>query len=184
MTSYVLLAAGLIGLSYTITYAWWCRFRIWVLRQDLFEIRDRLWDDARKGGFLGHPAHREARDAINAMIRFCPRLSLPVWRELNVISKGRKRVARSGLVPAVDQAMMRVAHRITRFVFLESAYGLLYVAYCLFRHGAKTPIRALAGSVRKELHRKEPASRRIALSEQMVEIDREYQIVSREPAVC
>src|SRR5205809_877952 len=64
-------------LSLVITYAWWAYFRVWILRQDLFEIRDRLWDTAHEKGLLWNPDYLNTRDGINAMIRLAPWLSLP-----------------------------------------------------------------------------------------------------------
>lgn len=172
MTPYILLGAGLVGLSFVITYAWWCRFRVWVLRQDLFEIRDRLWDEAMRCGFIDDPAHRDARDAINAMIRFCPRLSVPVWNELKHIARGKKEGPRISKIAAVEKAWADMALCITRYVFLWSAYGLMFLSYGIIRKMLFS-----SGSVNKLIARKAPTTRRIAQSEEMVEIDREYQQV-------
>src|SRR4051794_29632881 len=71
------------ALALLVCYAWWSRFRVWLLRQDLFAIRDEVWDRMRAAGALDHPSHRQFRDGINSMIRFAPDLSLfTVWRML------------------------------------------------------------------------------------------------------
>src|SRR6266446_6459148 len=71
------------ALALLVCYAWWSRFRVWVLRQDLFAIRDVVWDAMRAQGMLEDPAHREFREGINAMIRFAPDLTFfTVWRIL------------------------------------------------------------------------------------------------------
>ena len=64
------------ALAALVCYARWSRFRVWVLRQDLFALRDEAWDVMRAGGARNHPAHREFREGVNAMIRFAPDLTL------------------------------------------------------------------------------------------------------------
>ena len=48
-----------------------------VLRQELFEIRDRLFDDARAGRIsFDSKAYRAARTVLNGLLRFAHRVSL------------------------------------------------------------------------------------------------------------
>lgn len=68
---------GCFGLSLVISYLMWCRIRLWSYRQDLFAIRDELWDAMRAKGTLDLPEHRDLRDAINSLVRLAPYLSLP-----------------------------------------------------------------------------------------------------------
>ena len=52
-------------------------YRIDYLRQDLFELRDRLFDDAAAGriSFESH-SYRATRTLLNGMLRYAHRMSL------------------------------------------------------------------------------------------------------------
>src|SRR4051812_11981716 len=65
------------GLSLVVSYFLWTWLRLWAYRQDLFAIRDDLWDRMHATGQLDSDEHRDLRDAINALIRLAPYLSLP-----------------------------------------------------------------------------------------------------------
>ena len=67
---------GVFLLSSMVSYAWWVRFRVWMLRQDLFEIRDQLWIEMVEAGLVDHPDHRQLREVLNGAIRFAPRFSV------------------------------------------------------------------------------------------------------------
>lgn len=45
-------------------------------RQELFAVRNDLWDDMRAAGSLDTPAHRKLRDLINYFIRYAPVMNL------------------------------------------------------------------------------------------------------------
>jgi hypothetical protein len=45
------------------------------LREDLFSLRDQLFDFAVREGLLAHPGHRQLRNVMNGMIRFAHKLS-------------------------------------------------------------------------------------------------------------
>lgn len=68
---FALLAAGI--LIYMGPFRW-ARIANW--RQDVFAVRNRLWDQMRECGALDEPAHRTLRDIANAMIRNAPVLNL------------------------------------------------------------------------------------------------------------
>jgi len=79
MAADILFILAMLGLSQLLTYIWWVKLRVWVLKQDVFEVRDRLWDAARAGGFLDDPGYQGARIAMNAVVRLAPQLCLPAW---------------------------------------------------------------------------------------------------------
>ncbi|HZL37153.1 MAG TPA: hypothetical protein VFC78_17670 [Tepidisphaeraceae bacterium] len=113
-------------LSVVIAYAWFVHFRVWALRQDLFEIRDCLWDEMRQIQSLDDRSHQELRNSINAMIRFAPWLSfISLWR---VLFGGTTQSIR----PADDvpEPIMRmraaVLERIVRYLLRETITGLLF----------------------------------------------------------
>ena len=85
MTAYELLIALqvgflLIGLTISVFYLR-ADYEVDFTRQQLFEIRDELFDYALDGGVaFANPAYTQLRDLINGLIRFAHRLT--VWRLL------------------------------------------------------------------------------------------------------
>jgi hypothetical protein len=86
-TTQLMLGSALIGAA--VGYYWWLQFRVWIFQQDLFEIRDRLWDQMRVKGLLDHQDHRLMRDLLNTGIHSASELSFwvmliywasPSWR--------------------------------------------------------------------------------------------------------
>jgi hypothetical protein len=65
--SFVLLAFAVRALLSSVLADW---------RQNLFRIRNELWDGMQAEGLLAHPAHRETRQMINGAIRFGPQMNL------------------------------------------------------------------------------------------------------------
>lgn len=63
------------GVLFFWLYRW---YRIDTFRQEMFYLRDALFDDAMKGLIpFSHPAYRELRVAMNGYIRFAHTLSVP-----------------------------------------------------------------------------------------------------------
>ncbi len=117
---------GCFGISTVITYAWWTKIRVWALRQDLFQIRDRLWDQMRVRGELDDPAHREFREGINSLIRLAPFLSLmTVARIVLDRDEFKPLLARNKDATAIQQARHDVFYRVTRYLLVESISGLV-----------------------------------------------------------
>jgi hypothetical protein len=132
-------------LSLGIAYAWWVRFRVWILREDLFSIRDKLWDRMRDEGALDDPDHRRVRDEINALIRIAPLFSLLtvfrfiLEREKPVIDDMRN--AREPIRAARDEVVNRLAcyllfHTLTGWSATAVVLVLAIVA------GVRQPLRA------------------------------------------
>lgn len=169
MMPYILLALGLLMLSGVITYACWIRFRVWALQQDLFAIRDRLWDEAQRGGFSGDEEYQFARNGINTMIRFAPRLSLSVWRflENRVEEHGAKNIPYPReRIPAVDKAISEVAHRLVKFIYRQTLSGFLSMK-----------IRQLWGTQNDRaecLEKEAELAGRVSTSSELREFDRQY----------
>ncbi|MGO9468808.1 MAG: hypothetical protein ACLQIB_16875 [Isosphaeraceae bacterium] len=113
-------------LSLTLSYAWWIKFRVWMLRQDLFLIRDRLWDTMRSLGELDDPGHRQVRDHINAAIRLAPLFT--VWTVIRIAIEGpqsrplSEKPIRNEAQEALDKAVLRIS----RYLLFETLSGLLF----------------------------------------------------------
>src|SRR5688572_25994356 len=112
MNPHTQLIVAVAGLSVVISYAWWVRFRVWILRQDLFAIRDELWDRMHELGLLHHPDHVRTRTELNAMIWGGPYLSFFVAVKLlgdglsNVTADHASRLPQAAA--AIDKAMKRL----------------------------------------------------------------------------
>lgn len=108
-------------------YAWWSRFRVWTLRQDLFAIRDEAWDAMRARGMLDDPSHRELRESVNAMIRFAPDLTLfTVWRIL-VTNLTPAKPPLTAVPSEICAFHDRVCVRLVRYLLFESLAGWVLV---------------------------------------------------------
>lgn len=132
MSHYIQLAVGMLLLSFCLGYAMWVRVRVWRFRQDLFEIRDHLWDQMRSQGKLNDAAHREARNGINVLIRLAPALSLVSFSILVVSGVKEVDSAIDKNAPtAVNRALHAAVRRTLKLVIFESPLGLLFLA-CAF----------------------------------------------------
>lgn len=81
---WVLLFWGLLALLWWFFAFEYRHYRIDLLRQQLFRIRDDLFQHARKGDFdFDSKAYGMTRDTLNGMIRFAHELS--IWRILVLI---------------------------------------------------------------------------------------------------
>ena len=107
-------------------------------RQELYEIRNDLWDAMRAEGALGHPAYQELRDGINGAIRLAPAIGLlhvvadlaVVWRatrgrtDTGAAAPGLPSLSR-GAAEAIRRASDRVSDALLRRIFLETFPGCL-----------------------------------------------------------
>ena len=66
---FIWILIGALVLSVSVSYGLWAKLRIVLLRQDLFVIRDRLWDRAGELSGFDDPAYRHARKHLNDAVR-------------------------------------------------------------------------------------------------------------------
>lgn len=86
------LLVGLLSLLafWILNFTVFARYRVEATRQRLFQVRDDLFDYAADGNIsFSHPAYIQLRRVINAQIRFCDRMSLPVLVMLFATAKRR-----------------------------------------------------------------------------------------------
>lgn len=118
-----------------VNYAIWCRLRGVFLRQDLFAVRDALWDQAQKGGFLADARYIATRRQINGLIRSASLLSIEILR-LPVPSKDRIKLPNAGsrhIEQLCDAALSDCGRIVWVYVLFHRASGWLYVAGALLR---------------------------------------------------
>lgn len=134
MNGLTLLAVGSLILGTTVAYALWVKVRVWMLRQDFFAIRDRLWDEMMDRGEVNADVHRWYREVINEMIRFAPALSwgmvyllLRHEREITPADKSR-RFDPAEYPEPVARAARDVEQCVLRYLFRWSPLGWLIYA--------------------------------------------------------
>ncbi len=79
MSSHVNLWASLISILGILVFAFWLYrdYRLDLLRQQMFSLRDQLFDEAVKGQIsFEHPAYRMLRTTMNGVVRFAHRINL------------------------------------------------------------------------------------------------------------
>ena len=107
---------GCLLLSLSLTYLWWVRLRVVMLREDLFVLRDNLFDQAVARDRLNDPGYVDARRKINSLIRFAHLWSWPVF--FSVILRHRSSSTRvESDDPAFNELLEASLHSAsTRFV--------------------------------------------------------------------
>jgi hypothetical protein len=99
------------GLSALVAAYYWCfraaRLDDW--RQDLFAVRNRLWDDMEALGALDHPAHRRLRHLINALIHLAPVTNLVFFVRIARKDKVGAGTTLSAEIAAVEDRHVRAA---------------------------------------------------------------------------
>lgn len=132
MIDYVQLSFSVLFLTLIVLYVGWVRFRVLVIRQNLFAIRDRLWDDARELNCLDDSAYQEARSRINSTIRSAHRINLVVLLYSMVEFRGEDtrwlQSDNDELQSAIDRAIEQTVYCIIRYViFFRPFSGWLVV---------------------------------------------------------
>ena len=155
------LLASTTGLFVALLYAWWVKARVLLLRHDLFQIRDGLFDDVMRLGALDDPGYRDARAHLNTILRIAGTINIYTMLYL-IQSTGEakslridsKNVEVQGLIENADQ---QLAERVFRYLIRHTATGgILWIGTILMRPvaekvGKKSVDRGLRSSVPDEL---------------------------------
>ncbi len=114
MNPEIQLLVGCLVVSIALSYAWWVSLRVTCLKEEIFAIRDRLFDDALEQCRLADPAYVDARGRLNMLIRFAHMWNFPVFIAVLVSpSPGRKRIESEDaqfdafIQTAIDEASTR-----------------------------------------------------------------------------
>ncbi len=140
--------------SFGITYFWWVKFRVWRLREDLFVIRDELWDRARAEGNLDHESHRQFRDVINSLIRITPVLTFFTFFRIILVSDSSQEIPMINQLTEVEEARRKVITRLVRYLLRETLAGFLAsIAISVFCYWILIPTTRSVASIDSLLRR-------------------------------
>src|SRR5581483_8111167 len=122
------LFAGCFIIGAVVNYYVWCRVRLVLLRQELFAVRDALWDQAAEKGFLGDARYRAIRHRINGCIRGAAflnidTLTLSSGAEADELPCASSPAAQS----ACDEAVAQCGWIIVKYVMFHRASGWFYI---------------------------------------------------------
>lgn len=124
MSAWIQLIGACLVCSALISYLWWLKFRVWIFRQDLFEIRDLMWDRAKAEGLLEHPDYQSVRDKINVVIRVAPLFQAASFYFI-ISQTWRRQTATLPTLPLARETLESVAKRAMRFICYESFMGFV-----------------------------------------------------------
>lgn len=128
---------GFVLLSWVLAYAWWVKVRVLRLRDDLFAIRDRLFDAAQSEAGFDDPAYCYARNSINCTIRLAGTLSVPTVIYMCAKADGKSVPSRPGsksadLQQAVTAALDDRDTRVVKYLLNETLGGRFLCIVALF----------------------------------------------------
>ena len=130
MTAIFLMTIGSLLIGAAVAYAMWLDFRVIRYRQDVFKIRDAMWDRMRERGDLELHDHQVARMAINATIRYAPQMSfLSIGAALG---NGVRRIDSPIQDAEIQDFVDQTAARTTDYVFRESLFGWVFIPVLKF----------------------------------------------------
>ena len=130
--NYGLLFFGASMSAWALVYAWWAHVRVTFLRQELFQIRDCLWDTARELKAFDDPAYRQAREHLNAAIAVAGTFSmqsLQMAADAYAGAQVSKPLVSDNpqINEAINKAREAAADTIMTYLLLRTATGILYV---------------------------------------------------------
>jgi hypothetical protein len=135
MTDYIQLFIGTLLLTLLSLYVAWTKFRVLKLRQQLFDTRNLLWDEARRLNCLNDPAYSEVREVLNAMICTAHRVDLAVV--LHLMSQKQLKVSEYPqsnnleFQTAIDEACNRTSRQLTNYVLFARPFSGIATALML-----------------------------------------------------
>lgn len=111
-----------------VSYLWWVKVREIRLRQDIFAIRDDLFDAAVKNGWLDDPAYRAFREFLNMVLALAHDVSVPLFvffSQQPAVEEPFPKAQDPRLQRMIEQQTHQVASRLVRFVRYETLTGRL-----------------------------------------------------------
>ena len=129
MINYFQLFLSVAILALVSSYMAWCKIRVFFVRQELFNVRDTLWDAARELNGFNDPAYLEARSNMNAMIRSAHKFNLQVLLYMlgNFPHEPKQITSTSSeMQAAINQARKDATGILARYVVIYRPFSALY----------------------------------------------------------
>lgn len=137
-----LLSLAALGVGSAISYAWWSKLRVIGLREDIYAIRDELWDAARRSHAFDNEEYQATREVLHSCIQGAALISLPVILvNVFVIARHIKspnpprepspsELPEGSIERAIATATAKVTTRIVRYIIFDRFFsgGLLFLA--------------------------------------------------------
>lgn len=123
------IAAGAAIIGTAIGYAWWSSIRTTFFREDLFAIRDAMWDSARQLDCLEDPQYQYMRDVLNSCISAASFMSIPQMTHSMLVSASPRVAVKSSrheVAEVVEQAEKQLVLRVTRYIILDRPVSGLF----------------------------------------------------------
>jgi hypothetical protein len=120
-SDYIQAFAGAFLIGTAVSYAWWAKLRLIYFREDLFQIRDKLWMAAQRANAFDDPMYQKERARINACLSGATLISLPMMLYMLAQGEGSSfaPAEKSKISDAINEARSKLVKRIGRFVFLD-----------------------------------------------------------------
>lgn len=139
MNPETMLLIGALLFSITVGYACWVKIRVIRLTEDLFAIRDGLFDKICDLAAFDDPAYRATREHLNVLIRLVPTLSVPVivhWGSIAGSESSKESFPASDhkdVQEAIAAAFLKAGERVLRYLRNETLGGiaLLLLSFCI-----------------------------------------------------
>ena len=131
----VWLVAGMLIVSLSLSYAWWVKVRVVCLRQDIYDLRDRLFDRASDMRVLDDPAYLDVREHLNAVAASAEMITVPVLAFLLHNGVQGKPFVKSGnaeLQKVIDETIELCVCRIVHYLRWETFTGIIILPIVLF----------------------------------------------------
>jgi hypothetical protein len=133
----LLLFLGVFLVSFVVTWVWWVKVRVIFLQEELFIIRNRLWDHAKELNAFDDKAYKHARSHLNRCIKAAG------FIDLSTVEYVAKNCAdmewpappstkNTLLAEAIGSAYRESAIRIRNYLLLDTFPGRLYLLRAKF----------------------------------------------------
>lgn len=125
-----MLFVGAAMVSAALGYACWVKVRVIRLREDIFAIRNRLFDKMTDLSSHDDPAYRHIRDELNTALQIADLISIPLlayfWHMYRHDPQPEQRRSdREQVQRGVDAARVRLRRRLASYLSRETLTGLM-----------------------------------------------------------
>lgn len=122
------LIIGTMGISLIVSYLMWVQIRVYRLRQDIYDIRDQLFDTANLLDCFDDEAYKSARGYLNALTSLAPHLSVALLAHViasNKTTAHNPNSKNAKMQEEIDIAIRWAARRLFQYLSNETASGWL-----------------------------------------------------------